>query len=786
LQLRTLIWLSFLFTLVGVSSAFSQNLSRVEYFFDTDLGYGNGISVPVSAQPDVSIDFQANISGLTEGFHNLFVRAFVTPYSVVTNGVTEHRGGWSLAQRRSFYKSSISLQSSTPPDIIRGEYFINTDLGFGNGINIPFTHSPELNNIAYSFNVGAFPNGFNTVFVRFKSSNGWGITQRRNFYKEDIQTGSGIPANIVAGECFFNRDPGFGAARPIAIIPGSNISNLSFVAAIDTLPEGFNNLFIRFKDQNGQWSQTITRTVYKENATTTAGVIPDVVGGEYFMNTDLGFGSGTPISLVPSADINNISFVAVLNDMPQGFNKLYVRFKNANGQWGQTLNRTFYKEDFNTLSGQLPNIVSAEYFVDTDPGFGKGKPISFNQGSDITNLSFAIDMTNVTIGNHQVYVRAVDANGKWSLTNLGPFVVEPPGELIITIGSYPTRVCAGSPFKVPFSLNTPFGSNNVFTLQLSNSSGSFASPTNIGSLTAPSGDTIFGTIPANAAIGSNYRIRIIASSPLDTSVAGAQAITIGRTPSTNFNLTGPTTTCAVSQGYAASNTESGVSYRWLLSGGGTIDSSGPNAIVTWTTAGLHSLSLISFNTCGDGITRTISVRVFDGAPAATPLISVSANGATLTATLADINAGATGYQWYFNNVLIPGATNRSFSPPVSQLGLYSVRFTNSCGEGSPSQAFNFTGIKQNQTITLSYPPGPVFGGSPFRILASSSSGLPVTLTRIFGPGNLFADDSIAITGAGTLRMRATQEGNASFNVASLDEDIVIAKAPATVTISNLS
>ena len=47
--------------------------------------------------------------------------------------------------------------------------------------------------------------------------------------------------------------------------------------------------------------------------------------------------------------------------------------------------------------------------------------------------------------------------------------------MIVTVGTTTSEVCAGSPLAIPFTVNAPFGSNNVFTAQLSNSSGSFSS-----------------------------------------------------------------------------------------------------------------------------------------------------------------------------------------------------------------------------------------------------------------------------------------------------------------------
>jgi gliding motility-associated-like protein len=77
--------------------------------------------------------------------------------------------------------------------------------------------------------------------------------------------------------------------------------------------------------------------------------------------------------------------------------------------------------------------------------------------------------------------------------------------------------CAGATFNVPFTSSGTFTSGNIYTAQLSDASGSFASPVNIGTLasTANSG-TISVTIPGGTPNGSGYLIRIISDNPAIT------------------------------------------------------------------------------------------------------------------------------------------------------------------------------------------------------------------------------------------------------------------------------
>jgi hypothetical protein len=76
--------------------------------------------------------------------------------------------------------------------------------------------------------------------------------------------------------------------------------------------------------------------------------------------------------------------------------------------------RVFYKQQF---SDMLPDIVYAEYFVDSDPGFGQGTNIPIPVPSPhLTDITFEIDETQLIMGNHMFFVRTRDENGRWSQT----------------------------------------------------------------------------------------------------------------------------------------------------------------------------------------------------------------------------------------------------------------------------------------------------------------------------------------------------------------------------------
>ncbi len=71
----------------------------------------------------------------------------------------------------------------------------------------------------------------------------------------------------------------------------------------------------------------------------------------------------------------------------------------------------------------------------------------------------------------------------------------------------------GSYLNVSFTTDSSFNSNNVFSVQLSNSSGDFSNPTTIGSLVSQNARAVIAKIPNNTILGSGYRLRVVSSNP---------------------------------------------------------------------------------------------------------------------------------------------------------------------------------------------------------------------------------------------------------------------------------
>jgi hypothetical protein len=327
--------------------------------------------------------------------------------------------------------------------------------------------------------------------------------------------------NITRIEYFIDNDPGFGNGT---IVTGYSsapaVNNFTFTAPISAVSTGLHWLSVRAKDGNNKWTTVIVRPFSKEVIPASV-LLPNLTKVEYFFDNDPGFGLATDVPITAGTAINDLIFTTALpNAMTNGIHRLSVRVKDANNKWSTVVNRVFLKEAV-PITSSLPNIVAMEYFINTDPGVGLGTAIPVTAGTNLTNVLASVTLEDLNLGLNRLFVRAKDANNVWGVVGQVDFNIQ---DEIIQIGTAPATACKTVPFNMPFTLVGTYNAGNVFTAQLSNSSGSFSSPTNIGTLTSIANGTIATTIPNSITSGSGYKVRIISSNP--AKISDAKPITI--------------------------------------------------------------------------------------------------------------------------------------------------------------------------------------------------------------------------------------------------------------------
>jgi hypothetical protein len=212
---------------------------------------------------------------------------------------------------------------------------------------------------------------------------------------------------IVSGEYFFDIATALGGGTAFTVTSSTNV-NHSMTIPTSSLSAGFHNLFIRVKNNLNIWSHYEGRMVYI--MPTQILTTPNLVSGEYFVDTDPGLGNGTAISFTSGTNVSP-SLTVPTASLASGIHNLFIRVKNSAGKWSHYEGRMFYI--MQTITASLPNIVSGEYFMDTDPGLGNGTAISFTAATTV-NPIVNINTTSLTSGFHNLFIRVKNSAGKWS------------------------------------------------------------------------------------------------------------------------------------------------------------------------------------------------------------------------------------------------------------------------------------------------------------------------------------------------------------------------------------
>jgi hypothetical protein len=228
------------------------NIVRMEYFFNSDPGFGNGIAVPVTPGRTIAnINLNVDVSALPQGWHRIYVRSM------------NENGGWSIPAIMLFDNLQIPSYPNLPAaasDIVEIEYYIDSDPGFGNGRKIALPASPDINKLPVQIDISGLPATIHTLVIRTKNrDNKWSMTHFSLFSNETITpypTAPAAPAAITNMEYFFDTDPGFGNGQPISFTGTPDINGLSVDLDLPpTLSIGNHTLFIRSKEF--PWSMTM-------------------------------------------------------------------------------------------------------------------------------------------------------------------------------------------------------------------------------------------------------------------------------------------------------------------------------------------------------------------------------------------------------------------------------------------------------------------------------------------------------------------------------------------------
>ncbi|MEP1096344.1 MAG: LamG-like jellyroll fold domain-containing protein [Cyclobacteriaceae bacterium] len=445
------------FLLVCLSlHSMGQTINEMEYFFDSDPGYGMATSITITPGSTVNQLFNAPTGTLATGFHDLFVRVketggtmFITPAGgffevgeTVSGGssfatgvvlavfanrleisttdiftpvetITGSNGSatlnsfvenWSVPESRLVYVDPTGAGTVLVEEL---EYFFDMDPGYDMGTKFTTFTAAAVANEMQNIPTGSLSIGFHTLYVRAKAVGGvWGIPEPRLAYVDETGTGVILVEEL---EYFFDMDPGYGMGTKFTSFTATNVVNRLENISTGALSTGFHTLFIRAKSVGNTWGVPESRLVYVDPTGAGAVQVEEI---EYFFDSDPGYGMGTKFTAFTAGQVVNELENATTGSLSIGFHTLFVRAKSVGDTWGIPEARLVYVDP---SGGVNADIVAIEYFFDMDPGVGMANVVTVNTpGFNVTEM-FDVLATNVPLGTHILGVRAQNADGVWGM-----------------------------------------------------------------------------------------------------------------------------------------------------------------------------------------------------------------------------------------------------------------------------------------------------------------------------------------------------------------------------------
>lgn len=255
--------------------------------------------------------------------------------------------------------------------------------------------------------------------------------------------------------------------------------------------------------------------------------------------------------------------------------------------------------------------------------------------------------------------------------------------------------CTGNEIFIQYQTIIQFNPDNIFIAQLSDNSGSFQNPVELGRIQSQTSGVISGRIPNNVTTGILYRIRVISTSPALIGADNRKNIKIYK--GLNPVISGKASVCENDIEEYTSPVRPGVATIWNVVNGEilNIDTAKNLIIIQWRNVGTGEVKIhqsLQNGKCIDSGKIVVKINPRPEKP------FITRRGYTL------YSSSKTGNQWYFFDQPIPNANADSL--PVETPGLYYVQVTNEFGcksEISDPYDFYYNYVENEENYLEIYP-----------------------------------------------------------------------------------
>lgn len=425
------------------------------------------------------------------------------------------------------------------------------------------------------------------------------------------------------------------------------------------------------------------------------------------------------------SDASGKNYKYLENDLPEGLNTYSIAVRSNGTVFVATRYGEIYRTSDNSAhwklvfelndSKQIYSVIVGQSGAVLIGTYGHGIWRSNDNGDNWELISDGLTNLNI-MGITEKSLNTFFC-GTWGS---GAFRGSDPNITTSAEGTY----CAGSDIEVNFTTKTPYQSDNIFTVQLSDTNGLFGKPVNIGTMKGTTGGNITGKIPVGTPQGNRYRVRVISSNAPEIGMSSTGIITINSLP--KMNLTGKLRVCELDQNQYGIQSELNVKTTWAITGGSLKSPSASDTIdVLWDKAGNGTITLVRVNQstgCSDSASTQVIINPLPPKPTITRMANLLVSSAN------------TGNQWYSFGKKLDGQTDKTLE--LKEPGLYQVVVTdvNGCKSDSSLEFdYNVYSVREkidNKYITIY--PNPVSNFINIRLNDYVFSELNIELSDLLG------------------------------------------------------
>jgi hypothetical protein len=363
---------------------YRSKINGYEYWFNND--YAGKILTPITPAEQLNLSLNIPTNSLSTGVHVFNFRSY------------DNQGKFSSTLSQFFYKTPES--PTTSREIVEYEYWF--DNSYENKQNVSTSVQQQVN-INELMDASSLVNGIHTFNIRFKDNSGlWSSTLSQFFYK--TPESSSINRELVEYEYWFDNEY---AEKQTVVTTSLSAINVSELINTQSLSNGVHTFNIRFKDNSGLWSSTLSQFFYKTPES--SNVNRELVEYEYWFDND--YETSIKILISPSA-LLNLNELLDASSLQSGIHTFNIRFKDNSGLWSSTISQFFYKISPVIYDDENKITVFKYWF---DDRFDEVVETEISTPVKQFILSDYVDMKGIEKGEHTIHFQFRDSRKMWSV-----------------------------------------------------------------------------------------------------------------------------------------------------------------------------------------------------------------------------------------------------------------------------------------------------------------------------------------------------------------------------------